>query len=115
MSSCEPVDDQNVTGVAHGAVGVGDHALWKSFALKCRIVGHVYPTVGTAVPVIRATAVAPALIVVCPVAAPNSPRYWRFAWTRTKTVAEFTRLPVLTKLPGAGHPLSGRETSGAMK
>jgi hypothetical protein len=68
MSRCDPLDDQNVTGVVHGGVH------WKSFALKCRIVGHVYPDVETAAPVMRATALAPAVMLLCPVAGPKSPR-----------------------------------------
>src|SRR5207237_3174560 len=106
MSSCEPVEDQNVTGgscVGSQPAGGGAHGCWKSLALKWRIVGHVYPLVPIAAPVIRATAVAPAVRDDCPVAAPNSPRYVMFACTRTNTVAESTRLLLTTRLPGSGH------------
>ena len=107
MSCCEPEDDQNVTGLAF----VGSHGLpqsvWKSDWLKCRIIGQTKPPAGSAAPLIRATAVAPAMSVDCPLAVPNRPRYVRFACTRTKTVAGATVLPPVTRLPGAGHPPAG--------
>ena len=109
MSCCEPEDDQNVTGLAF----VGSHGLpqsvWKSDWLKCRIIGQTKPPAGSAAPLIRATAVAPAMSVDCPLAVPNRPRYVRFACTRTKTVAGATVLPPVTRLPGAGHPRRAAE------